>query len=258
VSTDAWNPDQYERFRAERLQPGLDLIALLQPAAGGRVVDLGCGAGELTERLHRQLGARETLGLDSSAAMLERARAREGSGLRFEGGTIEAFELAGWDVVFSNAALHWVADHEALLARLAAALRPRGQLAVQMPANDDHPSHTAAAALAAEAPFAVALGGFVQRPPVLPIEAYAALLARLGFREMVVRLQVYGHWLAARDEVVEWVKGTLLTDYQKRLSPDLFTKFLAGYRERLLPRLPDDRPFFYPYKRALIWGRRPG
>ena len=69
-------------------------------------------------------------------------------------------------------------------------------------------------------------------------------------------LQVYLHRLAARDEVVEWVKGTLLTDYQARMPPELFEEFLATYRRRLLPLLEDTRPYRYPFKRLLLWGRR--
>jgi trans-aconitate 2-methyltransferase len=71
-----------------------------------------------------------------------------------------------------------------------------------------------------------------------------------------VRLQVYGHQLASRDEVVEWVKGTLLIDYQQRMPADLYDRFLQTYRARLLPRLADTRPYFYPFKRILFWARR--
>jgi len=87
-------------------------------------------------------------------------------------------------------------------------------------------------------------------------EAYAALLHRLGYRQQHVRLQVYGHHLATRDEVIEWVKGTLLIDYQKRLPPEWFRRFLDRYRERLLPQLEDRQPFFYPFKRLLLWAQR--
>ena len=76
-------------------------------------------------------------------------------------------------------------------------------------------------------------------------------------REQHVRLQVYAHHLASRDDVVEWVKGTLLTDYERRLSPDAFAQYLRRYRDRLLPRLDDTRPYFYPFKRVLLWARRP-
>lgn len=254
---DAWDPRLYDRFRAERQRPFFDLLALLQlsPAGSAQVVDLGCGTGELTLRLHRHLQARSTLGIDSSAAMLARAAELQAPGLRFEQGDLRDFAAGGpWDVVFSNAALHWVPDHAALFERLTAALAAGGQLAVQVPANFDHPSHRVAAEVAAEEPFRTALADRVRLPAVLPPEEYAELLDQLGFGEQTVQLRVYGHRLAGPEEVVEWVRGTLLTEYQRHLDAALFARFLDRYRERL--RLPARRPFFYPFKRILLWGRR--
>ncbi|HEV2063365.1 MAG TPA: methyltransferase domain-containing protein [Thermoanaerobaculia bacterium] len=257
MAQDAWDPEQYGRFAAERTQPFLDLLALLHPIPSGRAVDLGCGTGELTRALHERLGAAETLGIDSSAAMLARAKTFARHGLRFEAGDLAAFAPErAFDVVFSNAALHWVPDHPRLLERLAAAVAPAGQIAFQVPANFDHPSHTAAEETAREEPFADALGGAPHPRHVLAPEAYAALLDRLGFAEQTVRLQVYGHRLASREEVIEWVKGTLLTDYEKRLPAELFARFLARYREKLFARLPDERPFFFPFKRILVRASR--
>jgi trans-aconitate 2-methyltransferase len=260
VSKDAWDPAQYDRFRDERTRPFFDLLDLVRPKEAMRVVDLGCGTGELTRTLHERLGARDTLGVDSSPAMLERSRSFEGGGLRFErreiGDLLAATEPGRWDLVFSNAALHWLPDHESLLARLTAALAPGGQLAVQVPANHDHPSQIVAGEVAAEPPFREALQGFVRRSPVFPPEDYAVRLEGLGYPEQHVRLVVYGHRLASREDVVEWVKGTLLTDYQKRMPEELFPRFLERYRERLRPRLSDAQPFFLTYKRLLFWAQR--
>src|SRR5690242_17107707 len=137
---DTWDPGQYLKFASERSRPFFDLLAQVEPCPGGAVVDLGCGTGELTQRLHLHAGAASTLGIDTSAAMLAEAEAFAGDGLQFAPGDIANFAPgAEYDVVFSNAALHWVPDHPALLARLTAALRPGGQLAVQVPANADHP-----------------------------------------------------------------------------------------------------------------------
>jgi trans-aconitate 2-methyltransferase len=253
-----WDPEQYERFRDERRAPFLDLVALVRPRPGLRVLDLGCGTGELTRLLHDRLGARETVGVDRSPAMLARSAAFVAPGLRFVEGDMRDWPGGErFDVIVSNAALHWLPDHPALLARLRAGLLPGGQLAVQMPANFDHPSHTTAAAVAAEAPFAGALEGFVHPVHVDTPEAYAALIHRLGFAAQHVRLQVYGHVLAAREDVVEWVQGTLLTAYRERLPEALWPEFLARYRERLLPQLADGRPFFFPFKRVLFWAAWP-
>jgi trans-aconitate 2-methyltransferase len=256
MARDVWNPAQYERFHDERSRPFHDLVALVRPAPAMRVVDLGCGTGILTETLHRTLGARETLGVDVSDAMLARARERTVDGLRFEHAEIADFAPgARFDLVFSNAALHWLPDHPRLFARLVAMLRDGGQLAVQMPANYDHPSHTVAAAVAGEPPFRELLGEGAGQPGVLAPEAYAAILDRLGCTEQHVRLQVYVHHLARREEVVEWTRGTLLTAYERRLPADLFARFLARYRERLLPELDETTPYTFLFKRILLWAR---
>src|SRR5206468_12092316 len=123
----------------------------------------------------------------------------------------------GWDLVFSNAALHWVDDHERLLEQLAAALAPCGQIAFQVPAQHDTLTHRVAAELALEEPFLSAFGGWRRSQPVLPPDAYARLLHRYGFTDQTAELIVYPHVLPSRDEVVEWVKGTMLTEYKRHL-----------------------------------------
>jgi trans-aconitate 2-methyltransferase len=256
--TDPWNPSQYDRFKDERSRPFFDLLAMVEPRDGMRVVDLGCGTGALTRAMHDELRAAETLGVDSSPAMLEKARAHTTDGLRFELGDIATWrERGARDLVFSNAALHWLGDHPALLARISEALASGGQLAVQVPANFDHPSHTVASEVAREEPFRAALAGEAPGARgVLAPEAYAEILDGLGFGTQRVRLEVYAHHLPARDDVVEWVKGTLLTDYEKRLPSELWPRFLDRYRARLLPLLKDTKPYLFPFKRILFWGRR--
>ena len=253
---DTWNPAQYERFRAEREQPFHDLVALITRRPAGRVLDLGCGTGQLTASLHRRLAAVETLGVDSSGAMLERAHTLEVDGLAFTRGDIAVWQpQSPFDVVFSNAALQWVGDHRALFPRLKAMLVAGGELAVQVPANFDHVSHRLAAEIAREDPFIGAMGGWTRTFPVLAPEEYAGLLHELGFVAQSVRLQVYGHVLESPDAVVEWVRGTLLTDYELRMPEAMYQDFVARYRERLRIALGDARPYFYPFKRILMWGR---
>lgn len=257
---DVWNPTQYERFAAERRQPFDDLLALVRPTPGGTAVDLGCGTGELSVELHRHLGAASTLGIDSSAAMLEQAT--EVPGVRFEVGDISTFASdEPLDVIFANAALQWVPDHVPLLAHLSTLLAPGGQLAIQVPYNHDHLSHTVSAAIARDEPFAGAMG---DDPPADPVAVnvrtparYAELLHELGFAERHVRMQVYGHVLDSSAEVVEWVKGTSLTRFKRVLPDDLYAEFLDRYTERLVAELGDDRPYFYAFKRILFWGRKP-
>jgi len=266
VAADAWNPEQYHRFQDERAKPFHDLVALLQPVDRPRVVDLGCGTGELTAALHRATGAAETIGIDRSPAMLAKAAEHAAPpALSFAAGDIGEFPAgddARYDVVFANAALQWVPDHPAVLARWTAALTGEGQLAVQVPANADHPSHLTAREVAESAPFLEAFGD--DGPPPDPVdsvlrpEQYACLLDELGFRDQHVRLQVYGVRLPSSVDIVEWVKGTNLTRFQSRLPDDVFGDFVERYRTRLLEVVGERSPYFYAFKRILLWGRLKG
>jgi trans-aconitate 2-methyltransferase len=252
-----WDPQQYNRFAEERERPFWDLRALLEPVASPRVVDLGCGDGRLTAALHRDLGAASTVGVDLSEAMLAATAAHAGPGIGFVAADIAAWSGPAVDVVFSNAALQWVPDHPAVLARWRAALAAGGQLAVQVPANADHPSHAVLRELAAER-----LGASAPPDPVaanvLRPEDYAVLLDRLGFARQHVRLQVYAHRLGSTGDVVEWLRGTSLNRFKPVLDPEAYAELVDEYRRRLLTALGESRPYLYPFKRILLWGRLPG
>lgn len=264
MSPDAWDPSQYDRFKSERQAPFFDLLALIKPVPGGRVIDFGCGTGELTCLLHEHTQAALSVGIDASAAMLAKAQARASAQVQFRAGDLAAVdEVASSDVIAANASLHWVPDHPRVLAAWTRALRPGGQLAVQVPANGDHPSHTTIEELLHEEPFCSALAG---APPADPLhnllspERYAELLDTLGYDQQHVRLQVYGHRLKDTTEVLEWVKGTALTRVRgplEKRDPALYERFVLRYRERLLQRLGLRMPFFYPFKRILLWAQLP-
>jgi trans-aconitate 2-methyltransferase len=252
---DGWDPNQYNRFAQQREQPFWDLVHLVHEVANPRVVDLGCGDGRLTSLLGAQLNASSVLGIDSSLAMIQAAAAHANESTQFVLADIGTWqEPNSYDVVFANASLQWVPDHPSVLARWADSLRDGGQLAVQVPANADHPSHMVAASVGAE---------MLSDPPpdavaenVLAPERYATILDELGFDEQHVRLQVYAHRLASTSEVVEWVKGTTLTRFKQPLGDDGFEQFVARYRVRLLEELGDQAPYLYPFKRILMWARR--
>jgi trans-aconitate 2-methyltransferase len=264
-----WDPGQYRKFAAERSKPFWDLVGLIETDRPiGRAVDLGCGDGALTAHAADRLRIGEMLGIDDSPAMLADAAPHARPGVRFELGDIGAWgadhpgHRNAHDLVLANASLQWVPGHPRVLARWAAALAPHGQLAVQVPTNADHPSHLLVEEVAATEPFASAFDG--PPPPdqvaanVLVPEHYATLLHELGFAEQVVRLEVYGHVLDSTAAVVEWVRGTTLTRFFKRLPTELHEPFVDAYRNALLARLGEQAPYFYPFKRILMWGRRQG
>src|SRR5262245_5107278 len=255
---DTWNPAQYDKFQREREHPFFDLLALVRPEPNMRAVDLGCGTGRLTRVLHERLHARETMGIDRSSRMLEESRQNASPGLTFDVGTIEAFpgDRGTFDLIFSNAAFHWVEDHRALLARLTDALTATGQLAFQVPAQHDQASHRVAEELTEVEPFRSAFHGWHRPQPVLEPHEYSNILYDLGFHEPVVRLHIYPHVLAGPDDVVEWMLGTLITEYERQLPAELHQPFVQAYRDRMLKRLGTTRPFFFPFRRILCWGAK--
>jgi len=249
-----WNPEQYHQFQKDRFAPFEDLCALVKVHAQMSVIDLGCGTGELTRRLKERLPESDVVGIDSSEEMLRRAREHEGAGLRFERATIE--EIAGaWDLVFSHAAIHWVENHQALIPRLLSLVRPGGRLAVQLPSNHTHPSHTLIEEIAAQEPFREALNSWTRTSPVLSINEYAELLYAHGGSQITVFEKVYPSLLENSDAIAEWTKGTTLVPYLERLPESLHESFMQRYRERLRALFPTS-PVFYTFRRTLFAATR--
>lgn len=172
-----WDPGTYSRFRGLRLRPALDLLRAVPPLPEGPVVDLGCGNGAAGPAL-ATLG-RPLTGIDASPAMLAEA---EDSG---HYAALHRMDIAQWAadgpapaLIFCNAVLHWLPDHERLIPRLAAMLAPGGTLAVQMPHQNNAPSHRVWLSLAEEM-----FPGRIdpdQGPAVLRPAEYHRLLSPLG------------------------------------------------------------------------------
>ena len=249
-----WNPKQYHKFQNERFAPFEDLLALVKIREGLRVIDLGCGTGELTRRLADALPKSEVVGIDSSLEMLERARAQAREGLRFERGSIETIE-GEWDLVFSHAAIHWIDDHRSLVPRLLSLVRPDGQLAVQLPSNHTHPTHTLIPEIASEEPFRTALGGWTRVSPVLSISEYAELLHANGGKEITAFEKVYPSLLENSDALADWTAGTTLVPYFERLPKDLQEPFMERYKMKLRLLYPSV-PVFYTFRRTLFCATR--
>jgi trans-aconitate 2-methyltransferase len=249
-----WDPNQYHKFHAQRSAPFYDLLALVDKRPNLKVVDLGCGTGELTRQLADSLPNSNVIGLDSSPQMLEKAASYASPNLRFEQG--EQAALAGkWDLIFSNAALHWSENHAELIPNLYRTLNPGGQIAVQVPSNFSHISHQIIRETAGEEPFQSILQGFVRYAPVLPIDQYAQLLFDSGAENMIVFEKVYAHVLEDSEGVVEWISGTACVPYFERLGEhkDSFVQAIKTKMKQALPR----SPVFYPFRRTIFSARQP-
>ena len=261
---EGWSPEQYRVFREQRLQPLHDLLAHVDATGVQRAVDLGCGPGEMTLLVASHLPDATVVGVDNSRAMLDAARDVASDRVHFVEGDLAAWsDPEGVDLIVANASLHWVPDHENVLRHWRGSLRAGGRIAVQVPANGAEVQHRVAVDLALDEPFASAFGPLGPPPDVVIANVrtpndYARLLQRLGFVDINVSLTVYPHVLPSTRHVVEWVKGTTLTRFSPRLSPDLFDMFVAEYERRLLRELGEHSPYFFPFSRIFIHARWPG
>ncbi len=251
----SWNPELYHKFKKERFEPFKDLMSLIVVREGLRVLDLGCGTGELTEMVLDMLPQSEVLGIDSSKEMLEKTSIKKRPGLNFELCPIEKVS-GGWDLIFSNAAIQWVSNHDQLIPGLVSLLKPGGQIAVQLPANHKHATQTVDSELAREEPFSSALGGWSKEWPVLSIGEYADLLYESGAQDINVFEKIYPHILDDVEAVIDWLSGTALLPYFERLPQELHEDFLNSYRESLQDLYPEV-PVFYPFQRIFFSARWP-
>ncbi len=233
-----WNPALYERFEDERTRPARDLLARIPLAKASHVVDLGCGPGNSTELLVERFPDASVVGTDTSPAMLASARKRLPQ-CRFEQSDVSTWQAhPAPDLIFANAVLQWLPNHDSLLPRLLGSLAPGGVLAVQMPDNLHEPSHRAMREIAAEAPWVSAIGDASRlREALLSANAYYDLLVRGGSRVDIWRT-VYHHPLASAAAIVEWLRATGLRPFLDPLSDELRESYLREYELRIARAYP--------------------
>ncbi|HET8605069.1 MAG TPA: trans-aconitate 2-methyltransferase [Marmoricola sp.] len=253
-----WDPERYLAYADERGRPFLELVARVGVEAPARVVDLGCGPGNLTTLLTRRWPRAEITGVDSSPEMVHAARAEHGD-LRFE-----VADLRDWlrvaepvDVLVSNATLQWVPGHLDLLPALVDRVAPGGWLAFQVPGNFDEPSHTLRRALAAEAPYAEHTAG-VATPAAHDAATYLRALSDLGCAVDAWET-TYLHVLHGQDPVFTWVSGTGARPTLQALPDDLRPGFEEELKRRLRQAYPDDgHGVVMPFRRVFVVARPGG
>lgn len=251
----SWDPEQYLAFGRERTRPARELLTRVPIDAPARVVDLGCGPGNSTALLRARFPAAEIVGVDSSREMLEKARASA-----VDAHFVEA-DIATWapdapvDVLYANASLQWLADHETLLPRLMASLAAGGVLAMQLPRNFEEPCHTLLRDLARAHP---KLGNVRDWWNVLAPEAYYDALEPLAAHVDLWETR-YLQVLTGDDAVFEWMSGSGLRPFAAALRGAEREAFLAEYRERLAAAYPEraSGTTLYPFLRLFVVARAP-
>ncbi len=234
---DSWSPTQYHRFTDARLRPAIDLLARVTLRDPVLVYDLGCGSGRTTALLAQHWGRARAVGVDSSPSMLASAR-REFPDLAFVQG-----DLATWapeqpaDLLFSNAALHWLDDHPALFRRLLRQVKPGGQLAIQMPHNHDQPSHRAIREATEAGPWRDRLRPLLRPAPVAEAASYHAMMAPFA-QALDIWETVYLHVLEGDNPVADWTKGTAMSPLLNALDANQRAEFELAYRALVAKAYP--------------------
>jgi len=250
---EAWDPAQYLRFGDERLRPALDMMGRIPLTAPRRIVDLGCGPGNVTTILKQRYPGASVMGLDGSAAMLEKARANAPDCQFAQGDFFTWVPEEKPDLIYSNAALHWVGEHEVLFPRLLSLLAPGGVLAVQMPAMHKEPLRTLPLKIAPREPFAAHLRGKTSARDILePGEYWDILRPRVAGLDMWET--IYMHALKGENAVGEWASGSSLRPFLDALPAELRAPFRAAYDEeanRIYPRRADGITLL-PFRRLFM------
>lgn len=254
-----WDPAKYVQFGGHRDRPFFDLTTRIAAERPGRVVDLGCGPGNLTATLANRWPEADVVGVDSSADMLDRAALLTGlPNLRFE-----LQDIAGWappagtDVVVSNAALQWVPGHQDLMRRWLADLAPGSWFALQVPGNFDAPSHVLMRELAESPRWASRLGGVLGGGDSAGNGPdYLAILLDAGFTADAWET-TYQHVLQGSDPVLEWVRGTALRPVLAALSAEDASRFEDEYAAALREAYPPTRHgTVLPFRRIFAVGQK--
>jgi len=248
-----WDPALYLKFRNERTRPSIDLVGRINIPDPKSIIDIGCGPGNSTEILLGRWPDASVTGLDNSSAMIEKARADYPSQ---EWVLMDASDItlrAGFDLVFSNATIQWIPDHEKLLRGFIGLLNPGGALAVQVPLYNEMP-----VCAAIDGVFGKMSGetGFDYSSIFTfhPGSFYYGLLSGL-VKAMEIWETSYVHVMDSCGGIIEMIKSTGLRPYIERIEDDEmkieFEKRVLGEIKKVYPEMKDGKVLF-PFKRLFL------
>ena len=249
-----WDPNLYLKFSDQRARPAADLIAQIKLDHPEQIIDLGCGTGNSTEQLHQRWPKSQLTGLDNSDNMLAQAR-KNHPDWEWVQSSIESWNQGNaYDLVFSNAALHWVPDHTTIFPRLLSRVSAGGALAVQMPYNFQSPAHQGMKRVAADPRWGGKLDGASEKYFVQPIAFY--------YRALSTTAAVLNLWEAeylqimdSPRAILEWVRGTAMRGYLERLPDEAERK---GFEELCLKEFErsyvteENGKILFPYRRMFM------
>ena len=249
-----WNPEEYLKFKNERTQPAFDLVSRIKIEKANSIIDIGCGPGNSARILHQRWPSSEIVGIDSSEEMIRKAR-EDYPRQKWLIADAASFESnLSYDIVFSNAALQWIPNHENLIPNLFRFVRHKGALAVQIPANNESPLHKALISVALSDHWYRYTEGCDKLLNYQSSDYYYDLLTPLA-SEIELWETIYYHILPSHLELIEWYRSTGMRPFLDRLpDEDSRIKFehdvLEGCKDNY--KIQNSGKILYPFKRIFF------
>jgi trans-aconitate 2-methyltransferase len=249
-----WDANLYLQFGSERTQPSIDLVSRINHPNPSRIIDLGCGPGNSTQILRNRWPEARITGLDNSLEMIAAAQQS------YPNDTWILADAATWtadhpfDIVFSNAALHWMSDHTHLFPHLFNQVALGGAFAMQIPAHHSSPVHLSILEVAGNPAWSHlmdnARNSITRYSPSFYYDLIQPLASKVDLWETE-----YVHIMDSPQAIVNWFRGTGLRPFLEALETEKqkqqFERLLLEAYTKAYPRQRDDKVLF-PFRRLFM------
>ncbi len=249
-----WNSVQYKKFIEQRSQPAKDLAMRILAYNPKKIIDIGCGPGNSTKILHEIYPQASIVGIDSSPNMIAKAK-EDNPDLDFC--ICDALSLVGhYDIIYSNACLHWIPNHQIILPVLMDKLNVGGCLAVQMPYNNEAPLYRIINEIVADSKW-----GFdnskLANNLTLTVNEYYKILSSCTSSFDIWETKYY-HSMPNHRALIEWVKSAKLRPYLDCLSDDKGKELENKIIERAEQEYPvmSDGNIIFEFNRLFFTAKR--
>jgi trans-aconitate 2-methyltransferase len=249
-----WNPQHYLKFKNERTQPSVDLVSRIDSVSPSTIIDIGCGPGNSTQILIERWPKAEVIGIDSSPSMIEKARAAYPHQTWRLGDASKFNEENAYDIVFSNATIQWIPDHETLIANFYHLAKKGGAIALQVPRFNQMPIRSAIAAISENEPWKKytkevdAL--FTYHDPSFYYEQFSRHTARIDLWETT-----YFHILESQQSIIDFCRSAGMKPFLDSLPTDSdraqFEHEVLDEVKKRYPLQPDGKVLF-PFIRLFV------
>ncbi len=258
MSKKDWNPELYLKFGKERIQPSIDLVSRIEFDNPASIIDIGCGPGNSTQILYQRWPNSKILGTDNSAAMILKAK-QDYPNQEWQLADAEKDVIPGkYDIVFSNALIQWIPDHNQLLKRFADLLNDRGVLAIQVPLFLDMPISKSITRISKNKKWSDLTGSANNLFTIHNSSEYYDMLYEF-FTSVELWETHYMHIMDSQYSILEMIRSTGLKPYLERLKSESDKK---DFENLVLEDIKKDYPeqkdgkVLFPFKRLFIVARK--